>query len=247
MKVTYFFLAFTILALIIILFRSENKFQFLKAGILFIFQIFFSTINFLIFFVISYLLMQNKDHINLGNLFILLAIFVILSGILLYLGMRITAKFFKLSTTVLTLIEYYIQWSLIYVTVYQAIFSNLKRISVVTRFIKVGNFLDPNLIIVAILPSFISAWIAIILYKKHTKAIQELKNQNWNFPILIFSLFVAFCNFLIMCYFVICAANKMTWTNFMHCPLLAISFFFISIINDSLTISFNFWIRYRHS
>ncbi len=171
MKVTYFFLAFTILALIIILFRSENKFQFLKAGILFIFQIFFSTINFLIFFVISYLLMQNKDHINLGNLFILLAIFVILSGILLYLGMRIAAKFFKLSTTVITLIEYYIQWSLIYVTVYQAIFSNLKRISVVTRFIKVGNFLDPNLIIVAILPSFISAWIAIILYKKHTKAI----------------------------------------------------------------------------
>ena len=124
MKVTYFFLAFTILALIIILFRSENKFQFLKAGILFIFQIFFSTINFLIFFVISYLLMQNKDHINLGNLFILLAIFVILSGILLYLGMRIAAKFFKLSTTVITLIEYYIQWSLIYVTVYQAIFSN---------------------------------------------------------------------------------------------------------------------------
>ena len=122
MKVTYFFIAFTILALIIILFRSENKFQFLKAGILFIFQIFFSTINFLIFFVISYLLMQNKDHINLGNLFILLAIFVILSGILLYLGMRITAKFFKLSTTVITLIEYYIQWSLIYVTVYQAIF-----------------------------------------------------------------------------------------------------------------------------
>ena len=171
MKVTYFFIAFTILALIIILFRSENKFQFLKAGILFIFQIFFSTINFLIFFVISYLLMQNKDHINLGNLFILLAIFVILSGILLYLGMRITAKFFKLSTTVITLIEYYIQWSLIYVTVYQAIVSNLKRISVVTRFIKVGNFLDPNLIIVAILPSFISAWITIILYKKHTKAI----------------------------------------------------------------------------
>lgn len=171
MKVTYFFLAFIILAFIFILFRSENKFQFLKAAILFIVQIFFSTINFLLFFLIAYLLMQTPDHVNLGNLFLLLAIFVVLSGILLYLGMRLAARYFKFSTTVLTLIEYYIQWGLIYVTVYQAIFSNLKRISTITEFIKVGNFLDPNLIVVIILPSFISAWIAIILYKKHIKAI----------------------------------------------------------------------------
>ncbi|KRM37176.1 hypothetical protein FC39_GL000283 [Lactobacillus hamsteri DSM 5661 = JCM 6256] len=115
--------------------------------------------------------MNDKDHVNLGNLFLLLAIFVVLSGILLYWGMRLAAKFLKFSTTVLTLIEYYIQWGLIYVTVYQAIFSNIKRISSISEFVRVGNFLDPNLIVVMILPSFISAWIAIILYKKHTKAI----------------------------------------------------------------------------
>lgn len=171
MKVTYFFLVFVILAALIVLFKSENKFQFLKAAVLFVFQLFFSTINFLLFFVISYLLMHDKDHVDLGNLFLLLAIFVILSGILLYWGMRIAAKFLKFSTTVLTLIEYYIQWGLIYVTVYQAIFSNIKRISSISHFIRVGNFLDPNLIVVIILPSFISAWIAIILYKKHVKAI----------------------------------------------------------------------------
>lgn len=50
MKVTYLFLAFVAIALIIMLFRSENKFQFVKAAILFVIQIFFSTINFLIFF-----------------------------------------------------------------------------------------------------------------------------------------------------------------------------------------------------
>lgn len=171
MKVTYFFLFFVILAALIVLFKSENKFQFLKAAVLFIFQLFFSTINFLLFFVISYLLMHDRDHVDLGNLFLLLAIFVILSGILLYWGMRVAAKFLKFSITVLTLIEYYIQWGLIYVTVYQAIFSNLKRISSISHFIRVGNFLDPNLIVVIILPSFISAWIAIILYKKHVKAI----------------------------------------------------------------------------
>lgn len=171
MQVTYLFLGFTVIALIIILFRSEHKFEFLKAAILFITQIIFSTINFLIFFVIAYFLMKNRNHVYLGNLFLLLAIFVLLSGLLLYWGMLLAKKIFKFSTTTLTLVEYYIQWSLIYVTVYQAIFSNIKRIKTITEFIKVGNFLDPNLFVVLILPSFISAWIAVILYKKHIKAI----------------------------------------------------------------------------
>ena len=116
-------------------------------------------------------MMQDKDHVNLGNLFLLLAAFVVLSGMFIYWGMRVAAHVFKFSTTTLTLVEYYIQWSLIYVTVYQAIFSNIKHISTITHFIRVGNFLDPNLLVVVVLPSFISAWIAVILYKKFIKAI----------------------------------------------------------------------------
>lgn len=171
MRVTTYFIIAAIILAIIIIFRSERKFEFLKAAILFIVQVLFSTINFLIFFVIAFLLMQNKDSVSLGNLFLLLAIFVVFSGIFIYWGMRLAARVFKFSTTTLTLIEYYIQWSLIYVTLYQAIFSNIKRISSITHFIRVGNFLDPNLAVVLILPSFISAWIAVILYKKHIKAI----------------------------------------------------------------------------
>lgn len=167
---TYFIIAAVILALVII-FRSERKFEFLKAAILFIVQVFFSTINFLIFFVIAFLLMHDRSYVSLGNLFLLLALFVILSGIFVYWGMRLAAHVIKFSTTTLTLIEYYIQWSLVYVTVYQAIFSNIKRISSITEFIRVGNFLDPNLLVVIVLPSFISVWIAVILYKKYIKAI----------------------------------------------------------------------------
>lgn len=171
MHVSTYFIIGAIIVLIIALFRSEHKFEFLKAAILFVIQIFFSTINFLIFLVIAYLLMRNRDHINLGNLFLLLAVFVVLSGIFVYWGMRIAAHVFKFSTTTLILVEYYIQWCLIYVTVYQAIFSNIKHISSITHFIRVGNFLDPNLFVVIVLPSFISAWIAVILYKKAIKAI----------------------------------------------------------------------------
>lgn len=171
MQVTTYFIIGAIIVLIIALFRSEHKFEFLKAGILFLIQIFFSIINFLIFLLIAYLLMRNLDHIDLGNLFLLLAAFVILSGIFVYWGMRLAAHIFKFSTTTLTLVEYYIQWSLIYVTVYQAIFSNIKHISSITHFVRIGNFLDPNLFVVIVLPSFISAWIAVILYKKSIKAI----------------------------------------------------------------------------
>lgn len=171
MQVTTYFIIAAVVILIILLFRSEHKFEFLKAAILFVVQIFFSTINFLIFMVIAYLIMSQWDHISLGNLFLLLAVFVVLSGVLVYWGMRIASKIFKFSTTTLTLVEYYIQWSLIYVTVYQAIFSNIKHITSITHFIRVGNFLDPNLFVVAVLPSFISAWIAVILYKKSIKAI----------------------------------------------------------------------------
>lgn len=171
MQVTTYFIIAAAVLVIFLLFRSEHKFVFLKAAILFLIQIIFSMINFLIFMIIAYLIMRQWDYVSLGNLFVLLAVFVVLSGVFLYWGMRLAAKIFKFSTTTLTLVEYYIQWSLIYVTVYQAIFSNIKHIASITHFIRVGNFLDPNLFVVAMLPSFISAWIAIILYKKFTKAI----------------------------------------------------------------------------
>ena len=152
MHVTTYFIIAVIIIVVFLLFRSEHKFEFLKAAI-------------------AYLIMSQWDHVNLGNLFLLLAAFVVLSGVFVYWGMRLASKIFKFSTTTLTLVEYYIQWSLIYVTVYQAIFSNIKHITSITNFIRVGNFLDPNLFVVVILPSFISVWIAVILYKKSIKAI----------------------------------------------------------------------------
>lgn len=50
MHVTTYFVIGAIIVLIIALFRSEHKFEFLKAAILFIVQIFFSTINFFALF-----------------------------------------------------------------------------------------------------------------------------------------------------------------------------------------------------
>ncbi|MBP2057766.1 hypothetical protein J2Z60_000938 [Lactobacillus colini] len=165
------FLGILIIIGLITIFKEKNHFYFIKALILFAVMIILSTINFLVFFVLAFLFIQTDVNLKLGNLFTLLGILVIISGILLYWWLRIFHHIFPLSTTTLTLIEYYIQWTLIYVTVYQAIFSNVTKITKVVHYITVGNFLDPNLFVVVILPSFISVWISIILFKKHCHSI----------------------------------------------------------------------------
>lgn len=92
---------------------------------------------------------------------------IIMSGLILYLYLLLLNWIFPLNSTILSIIEYYIQWTLIYVTIYQVIFENLKKVKDIDVYIKVGNLLNPDVFVVMILPSFISAWIAVILLKKH--------------------------------------------------------------------------------
>lgn len=171
MRITVIFAFVAIILLMIISFRSGNKFQFIRAGFLFIIGIFLSTLNFIGLFLLSDSIISDFESINLGSLFLLLGIFVVISGLLIYILMRILERFVNFSSTSLSILEYYIQWSLIYITIYQVLFSNAKSIESFTRFIRAGRFLNPNILIAIVLPSFISIWIATILFKKHIKAL----------------------------------------------------------------------------
>lgn len=143
------------------------RFYFLKAIILFLVLLIFSTINFLIFFGIAALFINRIHDMKLGNLFLLLGALVILSGLFLYEGLKKFNKFHQISEITLTLIEYCIQWSLIYVTVYQSIFNNIAKIHTITKMIKTVRILNPDLLVVIVLPSFISIWISVVLLKKY--------------------------------------------------------------------------------
>ena len=149
------------------IFTSKNRFYFLKAIILFLVLLVLSTINFLIFFGTAALFINKVHDMKLGNLFLLLAALVVLSGLLLYEGLKKVNKYHQISEITLTLIEYCIQWSLIYVTVYQSIFNNIAKIHTITKMIKTVHILNPDLLVVIILPSFISIWIAVVLLKKY--------------------------------------------------------------------------------
>ena len=135
------------------IFTSKNRFYFLKAIIL--------------FFGIAALFINRIHDMKLGNLFLLLGALVILSGLFLYEGLKKFNKFHQISEITLTLIEYCIQWSLIYVTVYQSIFNNIAKIHTITKMIKTVRILNPDLLVVIVLPSFISIWISVVLLKKY--------------------------------------------------------------------------------
>lgn len=164
------FLGILIVITIVTIFKERKHFAFTKAILLFVLLLLFSTINFLLMFGIAFLFMRTDQTLKLGSLFMLLGIMVIISGIMLYWGLKVFRKFFPLSNTVLTIIEYYIQWTLIYITIYQVIFDNIRKIPSISSYIKIGNILDPNLFVVTILPSFISVWIAVVLFKKNIEA-----------------------------------------------------------------------------
>lgn len=65
------------------------------------------------------------------------------------------------------LCEYIIQWGLIYMTIYQVMFDNflsvLKNENFKASDISQLNLTDPSELIILVLPSLISVWIALVL------------------------------------------------------------------------------------
>lgn len=161
------FLGIMLLVLAITLFKDKQHLYFLKACILFLGMLVFSFLNFVILLFVAFLLIRSDHALELKNLFLLIGILVVISGIMIYWGLRGFNKVFPLSITTLTLIEYCIQWVLIYITIYQTMFSNIKKLTLVAHYIKIGDFLDPNIFVIIVLPSFISIWIGLVLLKKH--------------------------------------------------------------------------------
>ena len=88
-----------------------------------------------------------------------------LAGIFLFVVLKGVARWQPLSNTVLTLIEYYIQWSLIYATIYQIIFDNLLKTLQIVKNVSALTTISSNVVLVAVLSSFIASWLGIILYK----------------------------------------------------------------------------------
>lgn len=99
-----------------------------------------------------------------GSLFIVTLLVAVVDGIILYWFNTWMMIKYNVDNRVQTLCEYIIQWSLIYITIYQVIFDNLIS-SIKANGISSIDIANPSDLAILILPSLISVWVSIILYK----------------------------------------------------------------------------------
>ncbi|MEW1988925.1 hypothetical protein AB0365_07570 [Brevibacterium casei] len=95
------------------------------------------------------------------------------SGIVMFLIVQPIIQRTGISMELLTITEYYIQWFLIYVTVYQVIFEQLNGLGRIinerdlTKELNsyLSSILDPSVLIAILLPVLLSIWVAVAIAK----------------------------------------------------------------------------------
>ncbi|WP_283574026.1 SA1002 family membrane protein [Limosilactobacillus ingluviei] len=165
MTITWLLLVIMVAVGIIAERRKKERFAFFKALLLLAFLVVLSTLFFIIAIILLYFFSTAVLKIAMGSLFVLYGLIIILAGIFLFVVLKGVARWQPLSNTVLTLIEYYIQWSLIYATIYQIIFDNLLKTLQIVKNVSALTTISSNMVLVAVLSSFIASWLGIILYK----------------------------------------------------------------------------------
>ena len=160
MTITWLLLVIMVAVGIIAERRKKERFAFFKA-----FLVVLSTLFFIIAIILLYFFSTAVLKMAMGSLFVLYGLIIILAGIFLFVVLKGVARWQPLSNTVLTLIEYYIQWSLIYATIYQIIFDNLLKTFQIVKNVSALTTISSNVVLVAVLSSFIASWLGIILYK----------------------------------------------------------------------------------
>ncbi|WP_302175032.1 SA1002 family membrane protein [Limosilactobacillus ingluviei] len=165
MTITWLLLVIMVAVGIIAERRKKERFAFFKALLLLAFLVVLSTLFFIIAIILLYFFSTAVLKMAMGSLFVLYGLIIILAGIFLFVVLKGVARWQPLSNTVLTLIEYYIQWSLIYTTIYQIIFDNLLKTLQIVKNVSALTTISSNVVLVAVLSSFIASWLGIILYK----------------------------------------------------------------------------------
>lgn len=150
--------------------EKSKRFNLFKALLLVVGEAFIGMVSFILFaFVIavsalSFILVESG-----GSLFIVVLLLAVMNGFILYWMNRWLFPKFSISNQVQTLCEYIIQWLLIYVTVYQDLFNNLdsflKLAELSANDFGKWDLTHPSVLTLLVLPSLISVWVGIILYK----------------------------------------------------------------------------------
>ena len=165
MSLTWIIITFMLLVGLVTSRRRHERFAFLAAFILLGLMVLVATLVILLTLVLAYAFSDSVPQLAMGSIFVLYGLLMIIAGIVLYFFLRLLHHWWKFSATTLTLIEYYIQWSLIYATIYQIVFDNLLKSLEIVKNVSQLVTISSNIILVAVLSAFIASWIAVILFK----------------------------------------------------------------------------------
>lgn len=138
--------------------KRVDKWLFLKALLLLSVMLSVSILISVAMYLLLTIGVANVIGQRLESLFLLGIVVIISTSLLLYFLLNLTTKKIVLPIALMKIIEYYIQWVLIYVTIYQVIFDQFIVSSEVKNTLQ-GTIDEPVAIIIVILPSFISIWI----------------------------------------------------------------------------------------
>lgn len=113
-----------------------------------------------------------------AGLFTGVFIVVLLAGVVLFACVLPLLRRMRISQQVLTIIEYYIQWMLIYVTIYQVAVDQLGGLrsllgdAELEREVQgyLSTILDPAFLVVLLLPVLISVWVTVAMAKLRIEA-----------------------------------------------------------------------------
>lgn len=148
----------------------DRRFHFLKAFVLVLVETVIGSLMALVLIALMTAPPLRSFFLEgISSLFTMVLLAAVLNGILLYWVNRLIMSKWPLSPQVYTLCEYIIQWALIYITLYQVIFdgivTSIKSNQSLGISLETLDLTNPSEVMVLVLPSLISVWIAIILHK----------------------------------------------------------------------------------
>jgi len=157
--------------------KYKDKFLFVKAFISAIFMIASALLSIIISSVVVYFLFTYLIN-DTNSIFVLGVIIILLSGIINYYLVRLILRFNDYNEMLIMILEYYIQWTTIFFTLYQFFTSSNETLNELKDLQISAHTLNVSLMNIVILPILLVSWISIAMVKIYIKDHKEDNQSN---------------------------------------------------------------------
>lgn len=161
--------------------RYRDKYLFAKSFLISVAMVISGFLSLIISgFIIYWLLIRLLG--DRSSIFVLGIIIILLAGIMNYFIVHQLVKWNDYNEMLVAILEYYIQWTTIFFTLYQFLTSSPQNLKSIAKLEISTDTLDLNLLNIIILPVLLISWIALAMVrlyiKDHKWAEEESEEQD---------------------------------------------------------------------